>query len=122
MYAYIFVYIEQSQPFRRAKQSPSMGVEQPQMQTPRQSITTVCNAAGISARRKRGSRHRKATEIEAAKKRRKLRDDLLDQEQPARWVAARDLVPSRGATAAQRIARIRERESREIVTKVARGL
>ena len=85
---------------------------------PRQSAS-VCATSG--APRKRGSRHSKATEIESAKKRRKLRDDLLDQEQLARWIAARDLAPSTGATAAQRIERIRERVARDRDKDGSRG-
>ena len=103
---------EQRQPFRRAK-TVSGSTQQLEMPAPAPVRSLVCMTPRSCRGAKHGSRHRKAVSITIAKKKSKLREDLVEQEQVARWIATRDLAPRRGATADERIQRIRN--------KVARG-
>ena len=98
-----------------------MVLDQPQVQTARQCTAPVSTPAVCRHGKKRGNRHSKAAEIESAKKRRRHHDDLLDQEQLARWLAGRGLVPSNGDTAVQRMERIRERVARRRDSNGSRG-
>ena len=72
-------------------------------------------------RAKPSSRHRRAIEEVTAKRRRKNREDLLEQEQTARWLSTRELAPSSGDTAAERMQRIRDKVARKCNQQAYQG-
>ena len=73
----------------------------------------VVDRASAGAECKQSTKHKRAREPEVAKRRRKNREELLEEEQLASWLSTRELVPSKGASADERMQRIRDKIARE---------